>query len=230
MNINFDARQVQPSQPMEPVPEGWYPVVLADEEQKAVKDKPHLWLLAMTYEIIDGPMKGRKVMDNLNLGSDNQQAVEIAGRTLSALCHVTGQYVLNEQTGGTAALKGKPFQIKVTIEGAYNRIKGYKDMQGNDPGKTGATGGPAAPAAAPPQAPPLAAAPAPAWGAPPAQQAQPAPVAAGPAWSAPPAQQPAQSPWGGGQPAQPAAAPAPAQPAWGAQPAQQMPAQAPWAR
>lgn len=232
MNINFDSRTIAPSQPMEPVPEGWYPVVISDEEQKAVAAKPQCWLLSLTMEIIDGPMKGRKLFTNLNLGNDNQQAVEIAGRELSAICHVTGQFVLNDQTGGTAALKGKPFMVKAVVENSRNTVKGYKDMQGNDPGKTGGQAhAPVAAPVAPPQAPAPAAA-APAWGAPqqpqqPQQAAWNAPAPAAPgAWNAP-APAAAPGPWAGGAPTAAAPATAPAQPAWAAQ-AAPMPAAAPW--
>lgn len=259
MNINFDSRSVAPSQPMEPVPEGWYPVVIAEEEQKGVANKPQCWFLSLVMEIIDGPAKGRKLFANLNLGNDNMKAVEIAHRELSAICHVTGQFVLSEQTGGTAALKGKPFMVKVIVSESRNEIKGYKDMMGNDPGKTGGQGAhapaaPVAPPAPPAMAPQAPAAPAwgaqpaapqqpqqpqqPAWGAP-AQQPQPQQFApqqapqqpAAPAWGAPqPAQAAPGAPaWGGGAPA-PVAAPAPAAaPAW-APAAGGAPQQAPWAR
>jgi hypothetical protein len=229
MNLNFDSRGVAPAQPMEPVPEGWYPVVISDEEPKQVKDKPHSWYLSLTMDIIDGPMKGRKLYANLNLGNDNQQAVEIAQRELSAICHVTHQYVLNEQTGGTAALKGKPFMVKAVVEASRNAIKGYKDMQGNDPGKTGGQTAAPAPAAppTPPPSQPQAYAPAAAQPSAPAWSPQPAAAAPQPPQFGPPG---GVAPAWGGAPA-PAAPPQPAAaPAWSPQPAAAAPSAPPWAR
>lgn len=160
MNLEFNANAVAPSMPLEAVPEGWYPVMLIDEEQLAVTGKPQSWRLALKLQIIDGAFKGRTLLHNLNLGNDNPKAVEIAQKELSAICHCTGVFVLSAATGGTAALKGKPFQVRAVVSGAYNEIKGFKDAQGNDPGKSGA--GQAAHAPAPAAGWPAAAAPAPA--------------------------------------------------------------------
>ena len=41
--------------------------------------------------MLDGPYKGRKLFDRLNLVNANPQTVEIAQRTLSAICHATGR-------------------------------------------------------------------------------------------------------------------------------------------
>jgi hypothetical protein len=40
---------------------------------------------------LDGPYQGRKLFDRLNLVNANPQTVEIAQRTLSAICHATGR-------------------------------------------------------------------------------------------------------------------------------------------
>lgn len=157
MILEFNANTVAPSMPLEAVPEGWYPVLLIEEEQLAVTGKPQSWRLALKLQIIDGAFKGRTLLHNLNLGNDNPKAVEIAQKELSAICHCTGVFVLSAATGGTAALKGKPFQVRAVVSGAYNEIKGFKDAQGNDPGKSGA--GQAAHAPAPAAGWPAAAAP-----------------------------------------------------------------------
>lgn len=205
MQFQFNAAAVPPMQPQDPLPEGWYQALIKTSEGKPVKDKPQSGLLAQEFEVIDGQFRGRKVFNNLNLWNENQQACEIAGRELSAQCHVTGKFVIQD----TSELHNIPMYIKVTLDGNQNRIKGYKDMQGNDPGKTGGT-----PNAQPQQmAPPPAAPPAAAWGNG-QQQQQPGAASAwggAPATAAAPAQQqqPAQGGWqGGGQQAAPAGAPA----------------------
>jgi hypothetical protein len=223
MQINFNAQSVQPQQPIEPVPEGWYPVLLKSLEPKPVKDKPQCYFLAGELEITDGQYRGRKLFINLNVGNDNPQAVEIAFRELSAICHVTGKYVI----GDTNELLNIPFQAKAVVDGNRNTVKGYKDTQGNDPGKAGAGSAPAQPVAAPAAMQPAQGA----WGQQPGQPNMAPQQAAQPAWGAqPPAAAPMAAP-GGFQPAQqPMQQPVQQQPAWQAaqQPAQAPAAAAPW--
>jgi len=52
-----------------------------------------LWLM---LDIIEGPYQGRKLFDQLNLVNSNPQTVEIAQRTLSAICHATGKLQVND--------------------------------------------------------------------------------------------------------------------------------------
>lgn len=222
MNLNFDARSVQPTQPLEPIPANWYPVVISDEAPKEVNGKPNNWYLGLVMEVIDGQYKGRKLFHNLNLGSDSEAAIGFANRDLSAICYVTNRFVLSEATGGTAALRNIPFQALVNVENGRNNVKGFKDIQGNDPGKTG--GAPGAPAAAPAYAAPPPAAPG-GWAPPPAAAAPAFTPAPAPAWAPPPPTQapaPAYAPAPAAAPAwAPTGTPAPAAPA-------QAPAAAPW--
>ena len=48
----------------------------------------YLWL---ELDILDGALAGRKLFDRLNLVNNNPQTVEIAQRTLSAICHACGR-------------------------------------------------------------------------------------------------------------------------------------------
>lgn len=241
MNLQFDARSVQPSQPMDPVPEGWYPAVLKSAEGKPVEGKPNVGRLECQFEITQGPHAGRVIYHNLNLWNDNQKAVEIAYRELSAICYVTNYLVIHQSP---AELCNKPLQIRVALEprddgkGHRNTIKGFKDVNGNDPGKSGGAAAapqpaqqamppampPAMPAAQPPafaQQPQQPQQQPPAFAQQPPQFQQPAPQQAAPAFqSAPPpqppafAQQPQQqaaptaAPWGAAAPAGHAAPPA----------------------
>ena len=183
----FDASGVAPSQPQEVIPVAWYPVTITESEIKETSKKLGS-MLALTYTIIDGDHKGRKLFSNLNIVNANAQAVEIAQRDLSAICHATGVMVVDD----TSKLHNIPFEIRVGMrkpDADYpepaNEVKGYRKLGG-------AT---AAPAPVTSAAPPPAAAPAAApWAAAPAA----APAAEVPA----PAAAPAAAPW--------AAAPAPA--------------------
>jgi hypothetical protein len=123
----FDATQIDPTDNFEPLPAGEYPVVITESEMKPTKNNRGQYL-QMTLEVIDGPMKGRKVWDRLNLVNPNNTAVEIAQRQLSSLCHAAG--VMN--VSDSAQLHNIPVVARVTYkpaEGGYsasNEVKAYK--------------------------------------------------------------------------------------------------------
>ena len=135
--INFDANQVEPSNGFKAIPAGWYMVAINKSEIKQTSDKQGAYL-QLDASVIDGPHKGSPVFIRLNIQNNNQTAVEIAQRELSAICHVTGQHVLQDST----QLHGIPFQVKLSVSkseehGDSNDTKGYKDAQGNDPKNAG---------------------------------------------------------------------------------------------
>jgi hypothetical protein len=124
---SFDASGVAPKQDFELLPPGDYPVMIVKSDMVPTKDGTGQ-RLTLELDVIDGPMKGRKLFDGLNLVNKSEKAVEIAERTLSAICHAVG--VLNvsdsEQLHGRAMLA----VVKVRpAEGAYgpkNEIATYK--------------------------------------------------------------------------------------------------------
>lgn len=208
--LNFDATQVAPQQPLEPVPSGWYIAAMTESElvPTAAGDG-----LRLKYEltIIDGPYKGRKVFDGLNIKNQNPQAQEIAHQQLSAICHAVGTLRIQQ----SEELHNKPLGVKVVLEPqradandpskiyeARNQVKGFKPAVEvtSSPGN-GAASAPVATNGAPaPATPPWAAGNA----AKPAAAATPAPAAATTSTAVPP--------WLAGKTAA-APAPAPAAPA-----------------
>lgn len=217
----FDARGVEPASFAPPPPLADYHVRIVESEFKPVKDTPNAGFLELTMEILDpGPYAGRKIPYRLNMIHPNAQTVDIAYRQLSAVCHVTGQFQIQD----SRQLHNIPFVATIGPQAnnpQYANVFAVKDINGVVPGKAGATQAAPAPAQAPPAAaapwgaPPPAAAPAAPWGAP-APAAPAAAAAAAPAWGPPPVAQ-----------APPAAAPAPA---WTPSPAAAPAAQpgAPW--
>lgn len=217
-----------------------YKVIISDSTQESTANGQG-GFLKLALKCIEGPFKDQVTYDRLNLHNQNPKTVEIANKQLSAYCHVTGQFMLQD----TQQLHNIPIIIEVGLQKppnpeGYTEIKRLFDINGNEAGKAGSGPQVHAPAPQPPQGQPpaggvaqqaLPAAPVaqPAWGgAPPAPAPQPAPQplqgqpgqwggqppGAGPA----PAQPPAQPPAWGGAPTQPAAAPAAAPaPAWGGQ-------------
>lgn len=203
--LNFDASTVPPAAAPEVIPAGWYNAQMTASEVKPTADGTG-GFLACEFTIISGEHSGRKQFDRINLYNKNPVAVEIAYKTLSAICHAVGVI----QVQDSQQLHGKPLQLKVSLRPAgpgadgkmyeaSNDVKGYKAIDGASIPMPGAPAG-GAPAWAVSGAPAPAAAPA-AW----APPAAPAP-AAPPAWTPPAAPQPAAPP----QWAPPAAAAAPA--------------------
>lgn len=212
--LNFDASTVAPDTgAQDPVPAGWYDVVIDASEMKPTNDGNGSYL-ELRHNIIAGAMQGRKVYGRLNLRNANPTAQEIGYKQLSAVCHSTGVI----QCQDSAQLHNIPLKIKVKLrpaDGKYeasNEITAWKNIKevvqmaaataGGFPGQAAASPAPA-PFAPPPQAAPMA----------PPQFQQPAPQMAAPqmqqqtTWQPPAAQQPWQQ--GAAAPAAAPAAPAP---------------------
>jgi hypothetical protein len=216
----FDARSVEPTSFPQPPVLSDYHVRVIDGEAKPTSSGDGGYL-ELTVEILDpGPYLNRKIPDRINLFNKNPQTVAIAYGHLSAICHVTGVFQIQD----VRQLFGIPFIATIgpqKDDPRFANIFAVKDINGNLPGKTPAVNGVSAapPAAAPPAwAPPGAAPPAaaPAWAppgapvvaAPPAWQ--PPAAAAPPTWTPPGAAPPAAAPptW------QPGVAAAPTKPPW----------------
>lgn len=149
--LNFDATGVKPTSPFEPVPNGEYRAHIVESEVKPTQNGKGKYL-QLTWEILDGEYKGRKIWDRLNIVNENAQAQEIAQRALSAICHATGVLKLtnSQQLHGRPAL----VKVRVTQDAGYdpkNEVKGYKPVDGSTP--TTAAAAPA-PAPAAPVVPP----------------------------------------------------------------------------
>jgi hypothetical protein len=129
-SLNFNASTVEPTQSYEPLPEGWYPVIMTKSEMKPTKDGTGAYL-ETELTVQDGACKGRKVFYRLNLKNSNPVAQEIAYRQLSAICHAVGVI----QVEDSQQLHGLPFQVKVVVKkddsGKYdpsNEVKAIKGM------------------------------------------------------------------------------------------------------
>jgi len=232
--LNFDASTVPPATAPEVIPAGWYLFLIKNTYQKPTKAGTGSYI-AYELECQHPDYKGRILTERLNVDNPNQQAVEIAYGTLSAMCHATGRLQIASNTD----LLGSMLEAKVIIKSGdvapdgtpyepRNEIKGYRAPQGaaTPAGLPETVAAPAAPVTPPPVTPPPAPAAPAAGAAPAAAPAAPAPGAApapapAPAASAPaPAPAPAApaAPAGAAAPAAPAPA-APATPAAGAAPA-----------
>jgi hypothetical protein len=149
--LNFNAEQVEPQTPMDVLPAGKYLCMAIASELKPTKNGQGEYL-QITFEVIDGMGKGRKIWDRLNIRNQNKTAEEIAQRQLSALCHAVGVIQLND----SEQLHNIPVTLDLGIEDGrdgyspQNRVKGYS-AAGGSPAHRQAMA-PAKPAAAAPAA------------------------------------------------------------------------------
>lgn len=146
----FDASQVPEQQEFSALPEGQYVVIATASEEKVTKAGTGKYL-QITFEVLDGQFKGRKLWARLNLWNPNQTAKDIAQRELGAICRAVGVIRPND----SAELHNKPLVITVKVElddrqRQNNSITKYEALAGAAP--AGAAPQFAAPAAAAPAA------------------------------------------------------------------------------
>lgn len=204
---DFDARSVQPQQGIGAHPPGMFDFIISHTYLKETKDGQGLML------VVEFTTPAGKIDNRYNIYNKSQQAMDIAQKELSALCHAVSVYNLRypknpdgspiydraamELRNARGRIEVAP-QMKDGQPTQFMEIKTIFDTQGNAPGK----GGSAQPAQQQPQNP-----------APMQQQPN------GGGWATPQPQAPQQQP-------QPQQQPNPQQ--WGApqgQPQQQQPAQ-----
>lgn len=123
----FDASTVGDQEEFTVVPEGDYPMIITASEMKATKNGAGEFL-QLVLEIIDGPYKGSRVFDRLNLNNPNPTAVDIAQRALGAICKAVGVI----KPADSAELHNKPLLAKVTI-GTDSKQRETNEIRRYDP-------------------------------------------------------------------------------------------------
>lgn len=126
-NLNgFDANSVNPATDFEPLPAGKYLAIITDSEMKQTKSGSGNYL-ELTFQVIDGPFKGRMLWSRLNLDNPNAQAVQIAQGELSAICRAVGVM----QPKDSIELHNLPLLVTVKCKkrddtgDVVNEIRGY---------------------------------------------------------------------------------------------------------
>lgn len=137
--LNFNAKDHEPMDVFDPVPTGWYPVVIEESEMKPNSAETGHYL-ELVGTIISEEFKGRKLWTRLNLDNPNPVAVEIANRQLSAICHAIDVMVVKD----SSALHNIPHMWKAVyvdpvvdedgkvIYEAKNEVKGFKAIEESD--------------------------------------------------------------------------------------------------
>jgi hypothetical protein len=122
----FDASQVEPSADFEAIPAGRYLAMITESELKPTKSGAGSYL-QLTFEILEGPYKGRFLWSRLNLENPNSTTVQIARAELSSICRAVGVMTPSD----SVELHNLPMLITVKCKKrddtgeVSNEIKGY---------------------------------------------------------------------------------------------------------
>lgn len=127
-NLNgFDAREVDPAVGFDPIPADKYLAIISESQFKPTKSGGGQYL-ELTFQVLEGEYKGRRLWARLNLENTNEKAVKIARAELSAICRAVGVMAPKD----SLELHNLPLVIKVghakrkdTGE-LTNVIKGYE--------------------------------------------------------------------------------------------------------
>lgn len=134
----FNANEVDPNPGFDPIPAGKYLAIIVASEMKATRNGKGEYL-QLELDILDGPHKGRKVWDRLVIKHENQQTVEIARGTLSAVCRAVGVMAPKD----SAELHNLPLIITVGLKkredtGELTNVVNAYSKRESGPGAAGA--------------------------------------------------------------------------------------------
>jgi len=128
--LNFNANTVEPSADFEPIPPGKYLAAITESEMKPTRSGQGQYL-QLTFQIIDGPYRGRYLWARLNLQNTNPTTVQIARSELSAICRACGVMTPQDST----ELHNLPIVVHVMVKKREdtgeltNVIKGYSKRE-----------------------------------------------------------------------------------------------------
>ena len=133
---DFNANEVEPGGDFEALPAGKYLAMVTASENKPTKSGSGSYL-ELTFEILEGPFKGRLLWARLNLQNPNATAVKIARAQLSALCRAVGVMTPRD----SVELHNLPLTITVKCKNREdtgeitNEVKGFasKDAAAGQP-------------------------------------------------------------------------------------------------
>ena len=128
--LNYTSNPEELETSFEPVPAGEYPVIIEDSDYIDNKNGTGK-ILKLTYNVIDGPLKGRKLFENLNLENASSTAEQIARKALNSICVAVGVAHIQD----SIQLHGIPFKIDVRVKddptyGIQNQIRKHIALSG----------------------------------------------------------------------------------------------------
>jgi hypothetical protein len=127
-NLNgFNANDVEPNTPFEPLPAGKYLAAITASQMKPTKRGDGSYL-ELEFTVLDGPCKDRKVWDRLCINHPNDLTQKIARGSLSAICRAVGVM----QPRDSVDLHNLPLVISIKCRKREdngeitNEVKGYE--------------------------------------------------------------------------------------------------------
>jgi hypothetical protein len=108
--VNFTADFEDTEQSFDVIPAGEYIAIIEESDYKLNK-KGSGMILNLKYSVIDGPMKGRKLFENLNLKHENAQAQHISQQAFNSVCKALGFTHVQD----SSQLHDKPLKIEVGV-------------------------------------------------------------------------------------------------------------------
>jgi hypothetical protein len=136
----FNPSEHEPTRDFEVLPPGDYPVIIEAACIKETKARTGHYI-ELTLQVLDGPAKGRKLWDRLNIDNQNTTAVEIAKRQLAAIGQAIGIVLIED----TDQLVNQVLYAVVKVKGDNNEVRTYINAQqaGERAAKSGASMQPA---------------------------------------------------------------------------------------
>jgi hypothetical protein len=124
----FNSDNHEDLQSFDPIPAGDYAAHIEASEicdNRAGTGK----YIKLTFVVLSGEFKGRKIWANLNIIHPNDVAVKIAQQELATICRACGK----RQIADTAELHEIPLKIKVKIRPAKGEYPASNDISGYEP-------------------------------------------------------------------------------------------------
>ena len=136
MRINFNPEQTQPyAGSIQTLPAGDYTVEIVAEKERTLRDGQSR-ALVFDYQIVDGPFRGQRIHDNINLWHVNANAVSMAQSILTAIARAVGKASFMD----TLELHRIPFVVQLAIRvydgKEYNSFVEYRPVGGTPTGQT----------------------------------------------------------------------------------------------
>ncbi len=130
--FDYDDSALEPSEIFEAIPAGKYQGILIDCSDKTPSKNGSGFYLKMTFEIISGEFKGRKVFQNYNLWHSKAETQEIARRQIKAMKIAVGlPDAVNPQE-----LFNLPMTMKVKMKPAHDGYETSNEISGFAPKET----------------------------------------------------------------------------------------------
>jgi|GEM_PF-2134555 len=125
--LNFNANTVEPSSDFEAIPPGKYLAAITESEMKPTRSAQGQYL-QLTFQLLDGPYKGRYLWARLNLQNPNPTTVQIARGELSAICRACGVMTPGDDTPGQRGAAqhsfGRPRQGQEAVNHYFRVFRG----------------------------------------------------------------------------------------------------------